>query len=164
MASIKTAFIADDSGFTLVELVAIIILLGILSAAALPKFFKLSDYQQRALFDDTLSALRYAQKLAVSTGCNVRFTVTGNQFQLKRPGASDRSQCASTTSSDFSQSVPRPGSGESNYQGSQSGVTISDATLYFYAKGTASADTTVTIGGRSIAVVKETGFVYDSTP
>jgi MSHA pilin protein MshC len=83
---------------------------------------------------------------------------------LKRPGASDRSLCSSSTASDFTQVVSRPGSGESSYQGSQSGVSISNTTLYFNAQGTASTNATITLANRQITVVRNTGFVYDSTP
>lgn len=151
-------------GFTLIELALIIVVLGILASTALPRFFDLSGYQQRGFFDDTLNAIRYAQKLAIATGCNVQFSVTGNQFTLKRPSASDRSLCTSTTASDFNQSVSRPGSGESSYQGSQAGISVSNITLYFNAQGTASADATIALAGRQISVIRNTGFVYDSTP
>lgn len=154
----------QSKGFTLIELALIIVILGILASSALPKFFELSGYQQRGFFDDTLNAIRYAQKLAVATGCNVQFSIASNQYTLKRPGASDRSLCSSSTASDFTQVVSRPGSGESSYQGSQSGVSISNTTLYFNAQGTASANATITLANRQITVVRNTGFVYDSTP
>ena len=154
----------QSKGFTLIELALIIVVLGILASSALPKFFELSGYQQRGFFDDTLNAIRYAQKLAVATGCNVQFSTASNQYTLKRPGASDRSLCSSSTASDFTQAVPRPGSGEASYQGSQSGVSISNVTLYFNAQGTASSNATITLANRQITVVKNTGFVYDSTP
>ena len=153
-----------EFGFTLIELVMTILVLSILASSALPRFFDLSGYQQRGFFDDTLNAVRYAQKLAVATGCNVQFSISSNQYTLKRPGASDRSLCTSSTASDYTQPVSRPGSGESSYQGSQSGVSISNITLYFNAQGTASADATLTLANRQIKVVKDTGFVYDSTP
>lgn len=155
---------STSKGFTLVEMVMTIVILGIVSATALPKFFSLSAYQERGFFDDTLNAIRYAQKLAVATGCNVQVVIAANQFVLKRPGASDRNQCASTTASDFTQSITRPGSGESSYQGSQSGISVSDATVYFTAKGTASTGLDITVGSRKITVLQNTGFVYDSTP
>lgn len=142
----------------------VIVVLGILASSAVPRFFDLADYQQRGFFDDTLNAARYAQKLAVATGCNVQFRIAGNQFELKRPAAADRSLCSSTTASDFTLQVARPGSGESSYQGSQSGVGISNVTLYFNAQGTASSDATIALTDRQISVVASTGFVYDSTP
>lgn len=154
----------NQRGFTLVELVMVIVMLAVVSATALPRFFDFSFFQQRGFFDDTLNALRYAQKLAVASGCNVQFRIAGDQFSLQRPAASDRSLCASTTASDFTQAVPRPGSGEASYQGSQAGVSLADTTLYFNAKGTASSDATITLGSRQITVVRDTGFIYDSTP
>ncbi|AMK78847.1 MULTISPECIES: pilus assembly FimT family protein [Methylomonas] len=155
----------SSSGFTLVELTMTIVILGILSATALPKFFDLSVYQERAFFDDTINAIRYAQKLAVATGCNVQVQISANQFELKRPTVTDRSQCASTISANFGLSVARPGSGESSYQGSQSGINLSTTTFYFTAKGDSSADEQINIGsnGKQISVVKDTGFVYDSS-
>lgn len=142
----------------------IIVVIGVLAKTALPKFFDVESFQQHGFFNDTLNAIRYAQKLAVATGCNVQVTVSGNQFELKRPAATDRGLCDSTTAGDFTLAVVRPGSGETSYRGSQSGVTISDTSLYFSAKGTASADATISVGSRRISVVQATGFVYDSTP
>lgn len=140
-----------------------IVILGILSATALPKFFDLSTYQQRTFFDDTLAAIRYAQKLAVATGCNVQVAIAANRFELKRPGATDRSQCASTTAGDFTQAVIRPGSGEASYQGSQAGIALTSATVYFTAKGNASDGLDIQVGNNKITIVKDTGFVYDSS-
>lgn len=146
-----------------------IVIVGIVSATALPKLFNFSTYQQRTFFDDTLNAIRYAQKLAVATACNVQVAIAGNQFTLTRPAA-DRSRCTSTSASDFTQAVTRPGSGESSYQGSQSGVALTATTVYFTAKGNASSSLfsngvlAVNVGSRQITIVQDTGFVYDSSP
>ena len=72
------AYPITQKGFTLVELVTTMLLLGILSATALPKFFSVSGYQQQVFFDDTLAAVRFAQKLAVATGCNVQVSIAAD--------------------------------------------------------------------------------------
>lgn len=149
-------------GFTLIELVMVIVIVSILSATALPKFFDTSVFQERAFYDDTLSALRYAQKLAVATNCNVQVVIAGNQFSLKRPGAANRSQCHSTSSADFTTTVVHPGTGVA-YTGSQAGVALTSTTIYFNALGMATSDVVISIGtNKTITVVKETGFVYAS--
>lgn len=141
------------------------VILGILSATTLPKFFDLNFYYERVLFDDTINAIRYAQKLAVATSCNVQVRISANQFELKRPTATDRSECTSTISTNFDLSVARPGSGELGYQGSQPGISLSAATFYFTAKGDVSASEQINVGnnGKQISVVKDTGLVYDSS-
>ncbi len=153
-----------QKAFTLIELVMTILLLGILAVSAMPRFFDITSFQQRGFFDETLNAMHYAQKLAIASGCNVQFRITANRYQLNRPAASNRSQCKSISTGDFSQNVIRPGSGESTYQGSQSGVSLSDVTLYFHAKGNASKDVSISVGARQITVIAATGFIYDSTP
>lgn len=53
-------------GFTLVELVLIIVLVGLLSAIALPRFFNRTDYDSVSFVDQTKTALRFAQKTAIA--------------------------------------------------------------------------------------------------
>jgi MSHA pilin protein MshC len=150
-----------QAAFTLIELVMVIVLLGILSATALPKFFSVSVYQQQAFFDDTLNAVRYAQKLAVATGCMVQVSINANEYTLNRPA--DRSKCSSTSSSDFTLNVRHPGTGEASYTRSEAGVSLTSnpAKFYFDALGRASANVQLTVAGtKTITVVRDTGFVY----
>lgn len=53
-------------GFTLVELVMVIIILGVLAVFAAPRMFDKNDAYARGFHDETLGYLRYAQKTAIA--------------------------------------------------------------------------------------------------
>jgi len=44
----KSSTLRNDSGFTIIELIAVIIVIGILSSTAVPKFINLTDEANRA--------------------------------------------------------------------------------------------------------------------
>jgi len=147
-------------GFTLVELVMVIVLLGIISAVALPRFFNRSGFESHALFTDTLNAVRYSQKLAVASGCATQISISTNSYAVLRENT-----CGSSS---FSSALAAhdPTTGEAGYTGSQNNVslTATNSTTTFNALGQADADNTITIGSRQISIVAATGFSYDSTP
>jgi len=53
-------------GFTIVELVTIIVIAGILAAFAAPRFFDNNVFQERGAADQVKAALRYGQKVAIA--------------------------------------------------------------------------------------------------
>lgn len=53
-------------GFTLVELIMVIVLVGVLSVVAVPRLIDKSDVSARGFHDSTLAYLRYAQKTAIA--------------------------------------------------------------------------------------------------
>lgn len=140
-----------------------LVIMSILSLNVIPRFFQLNEYQEKAFFDDTLGAVRYAQKLAIATACNVQVRIANNQYALHRPEAGDRSQCRSTDSADFTRTVLHPGSSGQSYTGSQSGMNVSDTVLYFNALGQASNGVEIKLGRKKMTIVSDTGFVYDSS-
>jgi MSHA pilin protein MshC len=84
-------------GFTLVELVMVLVILGVLAVFALPRMLASSDTAARGLHDSTLSYLRYAQKTAIAqrrTVC-VAFTTTSVSLRIANTAASYN--CASPT-------------------------------------------------------------------
>lgn len=81
-------------GFTLIELVMVIVLLGILAVFAAPRMFNSGDFYARGFHDETLALLRFAQKSAIAqrrTVC-VAFTTTTTTLTIAALAAT--STCA----------------------------------------------------------------------
>ncbi len=69
-------------GFTLVELVMAIVIIGILAVAAVPRFFDSSVFQSRGFADQVQASLRFAQKAAIAQNRFVCATFTTNSVTL----------------------------------------------------------------------------------
>ncbi len=146
-------------GFTLIELIMVIVLIAILSASALPRFFNRSGFEQRAFFDDTLNAVRFAKKQAVASGCRIQVVFSATSYSLLHEDS-----CDSNTFNN-ALAVLEPNDTIA-YTGSQSGIAISatHTSTTFNALGQADASNQISIGSRTINIAAETGFVYDATP
>lgn len=71
MTSMPVHTPVQHKGFTLVELVMILVLVGILAAVALPRFFSRSTYDTLEFFNQVQAMLRYAQKVAIAQNRSV---------------------------------------------------------------------------------------------
>ena len=143
----------QTQGFTLIELVLVMVLLGILSFFALPRFFDLNAYQERGMFDETVAAVRYAQKLAVARGCKVQVRFPPHGYELFEP----RPDCDSAAFSPLPDGHPVQSRSNNSVLVSVNPGGTSNAT--FDGLGRADQDLTVTVGGRSFEIVAETGCV-----
>lgn len=71
-----------DAGFTLVELILVLILVGILSLYALPRFFDRNTFDTRAFSDRARATVRYAQKTAIAQNRPVFVNFSGGRIAL----------------------------------------------------------------------------------
>ena len=72
----------SNSGFTLVELIVMMVIMGTLSAIAIPKFFDRSVFDNNGFHDQVVAALRYAQKEAIAQHGFVCVVFTSNSVTL----------------------------------------------------------------------------------
>ena len=137
------------AGFTLVELVVVITTLGVLSAIAVPRLLEINDYKERAAYDEVASAVRYAQKLAVASGCEVQVSLAGGGYSLQQ-------HSTSCTSGSF---VTISGHPVTSHTYSDVTLTSTPTLLTFDAMGRSSHSATITVGSKTIQLVAETGYV-----
>jgi MSHA pilin protein MshC len=143
-------------GFTLVELVATLIIIALIATVTGPLFFDINIFRQQGFYEETLSAVRYAQKHAVATGCTVRVETTATGFTLYRPAAVG--DC--NTPGSFTTPLADPSGNATTFtRTAPSGVTLDTVDFTFTASGTASADQTINVNGVPIRVFAATGYV-----
>ena len=81
-------------GFTLVELVMVLVVMGVLAAVAMPKILNISGFDARGFHDQSLAYLRYAQKTAVAQRRTVCVAFTTTSITLTMASASGVSNCS----------------------------------------------------------------------
>ncbi|MGV8893980.1 MAG: pilus assembly FimT family protein [Burkholderiaceae bacterium] len=143
-------------GFTLVELIMVMIITGIMAAVVAPKLMDNSDIQARGFADQVKASLRYAQKTAVAQRRFVCAAFTSSSITLTINAAA---ACPGAT-------LASP-SGELTYVvTAPSRITFSStpADFSFDGLGRPSPNTqqTIHIGGiaSTITVERETGYVH----
>lgn len=141
----------SQAGFTLIELVLVIILLGILSAVIAPQLTR-SGVDGRNFYDRTLNSIRFAQKLALAQRRPTYICLGADSVKVSFvPG------CASDLASD-------PGGGAIDF--SSTAVTVSGAGFNFDAQGQVAAqhDITISVPGTgdsyTLRVENNTGYVH----
>ncbi len=143
-------------GFTLTELVVVIVIVGIVAAIAAPRFMGRTGFDARGFADETAALLRYGQKVAVAQRTSVFVQIQGGSIALCYDAGCSQPVANPADQSPFSKSAPN-------------GVTLtaSAASFSFDALGRPNPDAAVTLSvsaagepTRTLTVERETGYVH----
>ena len=156
----------DRKGFTLIELIMVIVLIGILAVFAAPKLGNITSTKAGAFADKLRANVRYAQNLAMSQ--NKRYRV---YFNTNPPSPAAGYAVVYDTSgggwTSFGFAQDPAGSGNLSVTlntGDYAGITVSTPAggyVEFNSLGvpTAAATITITPGGQQVAITAQTGAV-----
>lgn len=144
---------SKQRGFTLVELITVMIIMGILAVNAMPRFADQSSFQTRGFVDETRALLRFAQKSAIAqrrTVC-VALNSTGLGLSIDK-NTSATGNCNTSSPALDLPLTPRGGTG----------LSASVSSFKFNPLGDTdqSANIVITIAGSTITVDNRTGYAY----
>lgn len=150
----------QSRGFTLLEIIAVMLVLGLLAAIAAPRLDAGRGVEELGFSERLLTGLRIAQRRAQADGCEVRVTVAASGFQIE--------QRASLCSGPFNRPVAGTAGAGSTLAGAPpAGMPLSATPNVFYFDSTGAAldsaggspvDVSITTGLRQIQVVGTTGY------
>jgi len=144
-------------GFTMVELIVTLILVGILAVSVLPRFDLLRGYDAIGYRDALRATLEYARKAAVAQRRNVQVVVAANSISAQI--ASDVPE--GSNAAVFDRPLNLPGK-NTHTLAAPTGVTVSPtATIVFDPLGRPSLGGVFSVtGAGDVTLVAETGHVY----
>lgn len=140
-------------GYTLVELIMVMVIVGIMATVVAPRFFDNNVFQSRGFADQVQASLRYAQKEAIAQHRLVCVALAATSVTLT----------IASTSADVTCTPPLPFPAGGNFINAPSGVTLSPAvTITFDALGRTPVQPPITVSGatNNIVVEAETGYVH----
>lgn len=143
------------AGFTLPELVATMVVVGILAAVAVPRFMDRTGFDVFGYSELVREALRFAQKSAIAKRRTVCVSLSAGSLSLK---------VSTSFGGSCTPALLDPSSGQAYTLSARSGVSVADAAFSFDALGRPSAQQSIAVSGggvtQNIVVEAETGYVH----
>lgn len=139
---------AQENGFTLIELIVVISLVGILAAFAIPRFFAADGFSTSTAQNELVSTARYAQQLGMNQAQSVRLVINNSDYGVQLGNA----WISSPSGDDYPLPFPR-------------GVTSTAQALAYNRLGDTGLGVTATItlrgGGENLQVcIEPTGYAH----
>ncbi len=150
-------------GFTMVELITVMVIVGVLAAVAAPRFFDRGTFDSRGFHDQVISTLRYAQKAAIAQRRLVCVSFPSSTRVVINTATNFADSACNTDLQSPSGTYP---AGQTTYTvDAPSGVTLSgymDFNFNALGKPSTGVAQSITVSGYAtpIAVEMETGYVH----
>ena len=149
-----------ENGFTLIELIVVVIITGVLAVAVIPRFVDKQTFEARGFYDQALAMLRYAQKVAIAQRTTVFVNADAVSNKLCLTYVAD-ANCTNLTG------VLNPADQTKFSKTAPSGITFSASVAFSFSPlGKPNPDAAVSLNivgdgmTRTITVERETGYVH----
>lgn len=148
----------NHHGFTLIELIVVILLISILAAFMIPKL-ELDAFRETGFVQQATAALRYGQKQAIGSGCEVNVSIASSGCTLQWNGTPAGLGCPGT-------SITNPATGLNDFCNNSTPESTADltTTIRFDNIGRPTAiagGLSIDLGARTITIESETGFIHE---
>ena len=136
-----------------------IVIIGIVAAFAVPRFFDNQTFSQRGYYEELAAALKYSQKLAVASGCPVRVVINAAGYSARQQAV--QAGTCNLADATWATSVALA-DGQTLNGSTPTGVTVSPAvTVIFNGIGSTNlaADQNINVGPLALTVTAASGFI-----